>query len=290
MKPDILHLRSRLPAWIGYHAWKGLPKSSRPHLVTTVHGPYTVGRYSSVMVRGERVIAVSEMIRGYILENYRDVDADRIRIIYRGVDPEIYKYGYQPDQAWLERWNAQYPQMKGKTLLTLPARLTRWKGQEDFIQLIHKLITSGKNVHGVIVGDAHPRKKEYQNELQEKIEVLGLQDAITMTGHRSDMKEILAISTIVYSLAHEPEAFGRTTIEALSMGVPVIGYAHGGVREQLQQVCPEGQVEPLDTEAVTRLTGQWLVNKPEVKQAHLFTLIQMCDSTFSAYSELACEA
>jgi hypothetical protein len=68
-KPDILHLRSRLPAWIGYLAWKKLPLGNRPKLVTTVHGRYSVSKYSSVMVRGEKIIAVSEMIRQYILDN-----------------------------------------------------------------------------------------------------------------------------------------------------------------------------------------------------------------------------
>ena len=69
-KPDIIHLRSRLPAWMGYLAWKLMPIHQRPHLVTTVHGPYSPGLYSSVMMRGERIIAVSEMIKQYILQHY----------------------------------------------------------------------------------------------------------------------------------------------------------------------------------------------------------------------------
>ena len=77
---DVLHLRSRLPAWVGWLAWRGLPAVERPRLVTTVHGFYTVGRYSSVMTRGERVIAVSESVRDYILENYpQPIPCSRMR-------------------------------------------------------------------------------------------------------------------------------------------------------------------------------------------------------------------
>ncbi len=286
LKPDILHLRSRLPAWIGYLAWKSLPKDKRPHLVTTVHGPYTVGRYSSVMTKGECVIAVSEMIKDYILSNYPDVDPARVKVIHRGVDPDIYKYGYRADASWCNQWFSDFPQIRDKRLLTLPARLTRWKGQDDFIEVVTALVKSGQAVHGIIVGGSHPRKKEYENELQQRINELGMQDNITMVGHRSDLKEILSISDIVYSLAHEPEAFGRTTIEALSMGIPVIGYAHGGVKEQLAEVCFEGLILVGDIGKAINLSHQWISSTPDLKRSHPFTLEKMCAKTVEIYNEL----
>jgi glycosyltransferase involved in cell wall biosynthesis len=162
-RPDILHLRSRLPAWIGYRAWKGLPPETRPHLVTTVHGPYTPGRYSSVMVRGERVIAISDMIRTYILKNYPWVDPAVIRVIPRGVDPQAYPHGYQPPAEWLAKWRAQYPQLAGKYVITLPGRLTRWKGQEHLIRIIAGLKQRGLPAHGVLV--ATYRKPYFADEL-----------------------------------------------------------------------------------------------------------------------------
>lgn len=101
-KVDILHLRSRMPAWIGYLAWHGMNPLTRPKLVTTVHGAYSVNAYSAVMTKGERVIAVSNTIREYILSNYPKVDPDKIRLIYRGVDPEEFPRGYQPSDEWME--------------------------------------------------------------------------------------------------------------------------------------------------------------------------------------------
>jgi glycosyltransferase involved in cell wall biosynthesis len=284
-KPDILHLRSRLPAWIGYLAWKKLPKSTRPKLITTVHGPYTVGKYSSVMVRGERIIAVSNMIQNYIVNNYPFVDANKIEVIHRGVDTTEYTPDFLPSDEWKSKLFDEFPQMLDTQLLTLPARLTRWKGQEDFIEIIDALVKEGKDVHGVIVGSAHPKKQEYARELQSKINGRGLQQQITMIGHRADLKEILSLSDIVFSLSTEPEAFGRTTIEALSLGTPVIGYNHGGVKEQLDLVLPEGIVPVGSIQFVMNKATKWLSKPPKPSRDHPFTLDSMCSSTVDLYME-----
>ena len=286
-KPDILHLRSRLPAWIGYRAWKGLPPESRPHLVTTVHGPYTPGRYSSVMVRGERVIAISDMIRAYILKNYPWVNPNIIRVIPRGVDPQAYAYGYKPSSEWLAAWRTQYPQLEGKYLITLPGRLTRWKGQEHFIRIIAGLKQRGLPAHGLLVGDAHPRKQYFAHELHAQVQAAGLENDITFTGHRSDMKEIMAVSDVVLSLSLDPEAFGRVSLEALTLGVPVAAYDHGGVAEQLAAVFPEGRVPVGDTDTAEEKIARWYSAQPAVPNSHPFTLERMLNSTLEVYLELA---
>ncbi len=284
--PDILHLRSRLPAWIGYRAWKGLPENERPHLVTTVHGFYTPGRYSSVMTRGERVIAVSESVRGYILENYPEVNPDVIRVIHRGVDTVRSAYGYRPDDQWLSEWYRQYPQTRDKYLVCLPGRLTRWKGQEDFIKVIQGLKSAGLPVCGLIVGGAHPKKRAFEQQLVGQIHEADLDNDIIMAGHRQDLREILSISDVVLSLSRYREAFGRTTIEALSLGTPVAGYDHGGVAEQLRVVCPEGLVPVADVPAMTELLLRWHEHAPQVVQDHPFTLSNMLDATIKLYQSL----
>jgi glycosyltransferase involved in cell wall biosynthesis len=286
-RPDILHLRSRLPAWIGWWAWNGLPPDARPHLVTTVHGPYTPGRYSSVMVRGERVIAISDMIRAYILRNYPWIDPNVIRVIPRGVDPQAYPHGYRPPAEWLAAWRAEFPQLAGKYVVTLPARLTRWKGQEDFIAIVAGLKRRGLPVHGLLAGDAHPRKQYYADELRAKVEAAGLSADITFTGHRSDLKEIMAVSDAVLSLSLDPEAFGRVSLEALTLGVPVAAYDHGGVAEQLSAVFPQGRAPVGDARAVEEMLARWVAQRPRVPDRHPFTLERMLSSTLGVYLELA---
>jgi len=288
---DILHLRSRLPAWIGYLAWKGLPPAQRPRLITTVHGPYTVGRYSAVMTRGERIIAVSAMIRDYVLANYPQVDAQRIRVIHRGVDTARFPHGFRPDAAWLQRWRTEHSGIDQRFVITLPARITRWKGQADFVELVGLLKARGIPVLGLIVGEAHPRRRKFLDELQALIASAGLADDIVFAGHRQDLREILAVSNVVLSLSREPEAFGRTTIEALSLGVPTAGYAHGGVAEQLQAVYPAGLLPVGDVAAAAELLTRWHRDgAPAVPDSHPFSLRRMLDETLALYGELAPEA
>ncbi|HKK13767.1 MAG TPA: glycosyltransferase family 4 protein [Gammaproteobacteria bacterium] len=284
---DILHLRSRLPAWVGYLAWRGLPSESRPRLVTTVHGFYTVGRYSAVMTRGERVIAVSESVRDYIFANYPHVAPERVTVIHRGVDTDRYPYGYRPPADWLEAWHRRHPQLRDRFVVTLPARVTRWKGQAHFIEVIAGLRERGVPVHGLIVGGAHPRKRAYLQELERKVAEAGLSDTITFTGHRGDLREILAVSDVVVSLSTDPEAFGRTTIEALSLGTPVAGYDHGGVGEQLRVVLPAGLVPVGDRKAMADLLARWYEQPPAVAPTHPFTLRAMLTATVGVYEALS---
>ena len=280
---DILHLRSRLPAWIGYFAWKSIKQESRPKLVTTVHGPYSVNRYSSVMTKGEHVIAVSEMIRQYVLSNYPKVDPRVLSVIHRGVDPEKYPLGYKPTLDWMNSWYEQYPQTKGKQLLTMPGRLTRWKGQVDFVETFARILNQYPHVHGLIVGGHDERRKPYVDALKALVIQLGIQDHLTFTGVRHDLKEIMSISSITYSLSTEPEAFGRTSLESLMLGVPVIAYAHGGVKEQMDVLFPQGMVDVCDSEAVIKKTIDLLFDSPKVLVSEKFKLDKMLSNTLAVY-------
>lgn len=285
-KIDILHVRSRFPAWIAYLAWREMDPATRPRLVTTVHGPYSVSQYSAVMTKGERVIVISEMIREYVSNQYQ-VNADILRLVYRGVDPLVFPFGYQPKKAWLNDWYQQYPQTKNKSILSLPARITKWKGQEDFIDLIAQLQTHKANIHGLIIGEVKKGKAKYRRKLEEKAKSLGVSHLVSFVGHRDDVRELMAISKIVYSFSSEPEAFGRTTIEALSLGIPVIGYAHGGVNEQLAALLPEGRIDVGNVAEATMLTLSWLHKAPAIASNKQFTLQNMLEKTMSVYQELA---
>lgn len=283
---DILHVRSRMPAWVCHMAWKGMDPANRPHFVTTVHGPYSVNAYSAVMTKGERVIVISEMIRDYVLKNYPGVDSSKLRLIYRGVDPQTSPHGYKPDSAWLEKWYAEFPQTRNKNLITLPARITRWKGQEDFIEIMGRLKDQAPKAHGLVVGETKKGKEGFLDELKAKAVELGVADRVTFTGHRSDLREIMAISDIVLSLSREPEAFGRTTVEALSLGIPAAGYNHGGVGEQLAAILPEGRIAVGDIRQMARLTADWLKKPPVVPHPQPFTLEKMLASTLQTYFEV----
>lgn len=284
---DIVHARSRLPAWLGFLAWRGMNPARRPRFVTTVHGPYSVNRYSAIMVRGERIIAISEWIRQYVLDNYPQVDQERITVIPRGVDRSDCVYGYQPDAAWRNAFFETFPNAAGRRLLTLPARLSRRKGQTDFLKLIAALLAASVPVHGLIVGGAGARRQGFADELMTLSRTLGIEQHLSFTGSRRDVREIMAVSDIVLNLSLEPEGFGRTTVEALSLGRPVIGYRHSGIAEVLGRVYPLGLVATGNLSELAEKVIGFLQGVPPVPAHHPYTLQAMVDSTISLYQSLA---
>ncbi|MBK6658569.1 MAG: mitochondrial fission ELM1 family protein [Proteobacteria bacterium] len=284
---DVVHARSRLPAWIGYLALRGLPPSQRPAWVTTVHGPYSVNRYSRIMVSGTRVIAISDFIRDYVTRNYAEVSPTRITVVPRGVDRALYRHDFEPDATWMAAWRAQYGALAGRALLILPARLTRWKGQLDFIEMMALLRRRGLAVHGLIAGAAHPRKRAFEDELRARVAALGLNDDVSFLGQRGDLRELLAISTIACSLTTEPEAFGRTTIEALSVGTPVVGYDYGGTAEILSHCFPHGLVPKGDVGAAADRVAALLADPQPVPREHPYTVEALQRATLAVYAEVA---
>ena len=141
---DIVHARSRLPAWIGLRALRGMPAPSRPRFVTTMHGLNSPGRYSAVMTRGERVICVSDTVRRYLLQHYPRTDPDRLVVIPRGIDPAQFPRAPSPDPAARAWAVAQHPALAGAgPLLLLPGRGTRLKGHHDAIALLARLQGAG---------------------------------------------------------------------------------------------------------------------------------------------------
>lgn len=279
---DILHVRSRFPAWVCFLAWKTMDPATRPKLITTVHGTYSVNAYSNIMTKGEQVIVISNMIRDYVLNNYR-VSAEKLTLNYRGVSDQAHPYGYQPETDWLQRWYDAHPETRHKQLICLPARVTRWKGQRDFIEVIAQLKQNNPNVHGLIVGDVQKGKTAFLEELKGYAVELDVSDNISFTGHRSDIRKVMAVSDIVMSLSLQPEAFGRTAIESLSLGIPVIAYSHGGVKEQMSAVLPAGLVAVGDTKQAAELALAWLKHPPRVPAKHPFSLKNMLDTTLKVY-------
>lgn len=284
-KPDVLHVHSRLPAWIVYFAWRLLPKDSRPALISTVHGFYSINAYSGIMTKGERVIAVSNCIRDYIMDNYPSTPADKIDVIPNSVDPLQINSTYRPSAEWLRGWNLTCPELRGKFTLCLPGRVTRLKGHLDAIPLLKFLLNDDIPAHLLIVGEAKPGKEAYKREVEEAITKAGMQGHVTWAGHRADLREIMCVCDVVLSLSQAPESFGKTTLDALALGKPVAGYAHGGVKEQLDQFLPEGNVEVGDIAAMAALIKRWYIEVPKLdpKMPYPYTIGGMINSHLETY-------
>jgi glycosyltransferase involved in cell wall biosynthesis len=239
------------------------------------------------MTQGERVIAVSNTVRDYILREYPDTLPWRIQVIHRGVDGRAYPHGWKPDPVWQQAFLAQFPHAAGKQLVTLPGRITRLKGHEHFIELIARLKRRGLPVHGLIVGGASSSKQRYLQKLRYRVRSMGLEADISLTGQRDDLKNILAISNLVLSLSTQPESFGRTTLEALRLGVPTAGYDRGGVGEILRTIYPDGLLPLGDIGAATQRIATLLQQPSPVPDDDFYPLRNMLSQTLGLYEQLA---
>ncbi|RKQ71819.1 glycosyltransferase involved in cell wall biosynthesis [Litorimonas taeanensis] len=225
---NVIHARSRAPAWPAYFA----AKLTNTAFVTTYHGIYNANNslkrfYNSVMAKGDAVIANSEFTKAHILKTHKCAP-DKITVIHRGVDMKR----FDPMTVSQEAITAQRLEWgtERDKLIVLPGRLTRWKGQLDAIEALAEL---PEFCRLILVGDPQGRD-DYVAEVKAKAQSLGLSDRVILAGHRPDMPLILAAADIVLSASNEPEAFGRIAAEAQAMGRPVVATALGGALETVK--------------------------------------------------------
>ena len=284
-QPDIVHVRSRMPAWVVWLAWRTMDPARRPRFVTTLHGMHSINRYSAIMGRGERVIAVSETAKRYLLDNFSGVDPAKVTVIHRGIDPNEFPPGYQPADAWKEQLFSDYPAAKNKHLICFPGRITRWKGHLDLVKVVAELCRQRQDFHVLVVG-SDPKDK-FIHEVKTAISEAGLDAYFSFLGTRSDMKELYAVADVTLSLTSTTaEAFGRTVVECLSVGTPVIGYAHGAVAETLGAIYPQGKVETGDVQAVVRKVAAVIEGESAPIQDNPFVQHRMLTETLNLYTDV----
>jgi len=283
-QPDIIHVHSRFPALIVKLALRGMPQP--PALVSSMHGHYSVNRYSAIMGRADAVIAVSEHIRQYTLQHYPQINPQRVHTVHGGVDRSQFPHGHQPSVDWWQQTRAEFPQLHNKRLLLLPGRLTQWKGHVSFLHLLQQISAQRDDVHAVVVG-AGRSGSSYVKKLHALSRQLALAKGITFTGARDDMAAWYACADIVYNLSDRPpEAFGRTVLEALSVGTPVLAWDQGGPAEQLQQLFPYGRVAVHDMAQLLQKTLHLLQQPQVVPPSGLFSLQASMAKTLAVYQQL----
>jgi glycosyltransferase involved in cell wall biosynthesis len=265
----LLHARSRAPAWSTLMAARqtGLP------FITTYHGAYGESGamkryYNGVMVRGRLVIANSDYIAQLIEDRYQTPRA-KIRVIHRGVDA-----GFDPALVSAERIKTirqRWGVGDGLRIVLLAGRLTNWKGQRVLIDAFAQLDREGHTDNTVVVlaGD-HQGREAYRAQLLEQIEAAGLTGRVLLVGHEDDMPGAFGAAHIAVVASSEPEAFGRTAVEAQAMGCPVIATRHGAP--------PETVIAPPDA-GPERQTG-WLTQPGDAADlaAHLAEALALPDA------------
>jgi glycosyltransferase involved in cell wall biosynthesis len=285
---DIVHARSRLPAWLGWWALQGLPATGRPRFVTTAHGLNSPSRYSGIMARGERVICVSDSVRDHLLQHYPRTDPARLRVIPRGIDPTAFPHAPWPDRAARARLATRHPALAGDgPLLLMPGRGTRLKGHLDAIALLASLRTDGLDARLWLPGVQQRGREAYMRELAKAAQAQGVEAALVLGETIDAMPQAYAASDLVLQLSRKPESFGRTVLEALAVGRPVLGWDHGGVGELLRELQPGGRVPPFDARALAQRALSLLGQPPPPPATMPYTLQAMQQATMDLYQRLA---
>ena len=245
---DIVHARSRAPAWSCYIA----TKATGTRLITTFHGVYNFKNsikkfYNSVMTKGTPVIAVSNFIKKHIVDNYK-IDEEKIKVIHRGVDYDEFSQKKLSKEA-LAEFKEKYMVPEDRPVLLLPSRMTKWKGHMVLIEAINKI--KHLEFHCIMAGDLakHPA---FVARIKDKISEYRIQNRLQLFGNEPNMIGLYGISDIVLSTSIEPEAFGRTIIEAQSMEKLVIATNIGGACETIEDNITGFHVPAGDSEALAQ--------------------------------------
>lgn len=173
----------------------------------------------------------------------------------------------------------------------MPGRISRWKGQLEFLEAMKEIVRNRPDCHGIIVGGAEPGKEHFMKELEQHRAELGLTDNITFLGQRDDMAELYLFANLVCHMSTKPEPFGRTVTEALSSGTPVVAFNRGGAAETLQACFRDGLVTPDDTGEFARVALRLLSdNSPNIEIPFRFRLEAQTESTLEVYRKVLAKA
>lgn len=290
---NIVHARSRAPAWSCLLA-KTLKKFK---FITTYHATYNDHNsfkhfYNSVMVRSDRVIAISEFIKQHILLKY-PFAAEKISLIPEGIDINLFD-PKKIDEKESSNLRASWGISSHQKIILLPGRITFWKGQDIVLKALNNLVKDRQDIVVVFLGLVD-ESSQYVKNLKSYINTNGLSSYVQFQPPLSNMPLAYASSNIVISASTDPEAFGRVSAEATAMGKVVIGTNHGATPELIK---PSGfLVSPKDELSLTKTIQEALeISQEEINRRasngrnHIvknYSLERMVKDTMSLYQEYA---
>lgn len=297
---DVVDVKSRAPAWSAYFACK----RAKCPLITSIHGNYSISKfpisifkklYNSSMVKGDYIVCVSNYVKDYAFKNYKKFKEkyanNKVKIIHRGVDIKVFNPEIESKERIVRLINSM-SLPNDKSIILLPGRLTEWKGQLYFMDVLAKL--KHKDYLCLIVGDAKGHEK-YRDRLKQKIRDLKLDGYVRLEKHVLDMAALYMISDIVVSSSIRGEAFGRIVPEAQAMERMVIGTAIGGSLETVIDGKTGWLVKPEDKDKFAE-TIDMILDMPIKKRLEIgkkarkhiindFTVDKMCEKTVDVYNE-----
>lgn len=280
--PDIIHVRSRVPAWLAHYA----NRPARP-LVSTVHGFNSINAYSRIMTCADLVICGSQAVIAHIQKAYK-VPPEIIRLVHRGFDPTAFNPAHL-DHNFIEDFQKRH-HLDGHFVFLAVGRITAWKGYREIITALALARAQLPPFKLLIVGGIQKGQEEYAAELQQLVAQHHLSNQIIFTGSQSKVPEIYHCANIVISnTTSKPETFGRTMVEALAMERPVIASAQGGALDIIRPgqngwLIPPGDQAALVHALIAAIEHPFSGIRADVLQR--FSLELMVNKTLAVYVEV----
>lgn len=294
--PDVIHVHSRTPAWVLYWALRPIAKDKRPKIVGTVYGFYALTSYDRALFYADAIITASRSIDRYLKEKLaiRQAEQDgekppfEIFCVRRGVDIRKYPYRHHASVHWLNNIFAEYPELEHKKWLIFPTPIGAEYGQEWLIDILGNLQTKFPNLHIIITDDELCDDTDVSHtEFVQRLHALNLRNQVTFIGRRPpDMREWLSSANVVLALAKKPESIGITTIQAIHLGTPVVGWAKGAYEDILTATYPQGIVKEETALALCKTIKSHLQNSLRPAMTHEYTIEQMTAETLAVYQSL----
>jgi glycosyltransferase involved in cell wall biosynthesis len=261
---DIIHARSRAPAWSALAA----ARLTGCAFVTTYHGTYNASSalkrfYNSIMARGDVVIANSRFIADRIRAEHGRL-AKEIVVIPRGSDAAAFDPAAVAPERVVEL-KAAWGVSGSRPIVLMPGRLTRWKGQKSMIEAFARLHAAGGPAALLVMPGDEQGRAGYRAELAALIESCRMEESVRLPGHCSDMPAAYAAADVVVSASIEPEAFGRVAVEGALMARPIIAADHGGARETVENGVGGRLAPPGDAAAMAEVLREILSLSPAAR-------------------------
>jgi glycosyltransferase involved in cell wall biosynthesis len=175
----------------------------------------------------DALVCMTEAVRAHCLQHR--VQGHTTHVVYDALD----EAAFAPQRA-AASVRAELGITNGAPCVGVIGNVQEWKGQAVLVEAMARVIEDVPKAHAFIVGGVHRAGRAYHERLQQRIEELHLNGALSATGFRSDVADVINALDVVAHTSVRPEPFGRVILEGMLLGKPVVASAAGGVPELIR--------------------------------------------------------
>ncbi len=262
-RPDVLHAYGYRAVAIATRARLSVPMSHRPRLVGSLSTyPRDINLLRRTKLQECDALTVNHIdLRTWLRSNY--APPTKSWHIPYGVNDSLCHPGYTPDGAWVDRWKNKYPQLEKRFAVCLPAPIAPEYCTQHITPILSMLHSQDIPAHALLVGSTHYCDSAYLRTLHQGFRAAGMSDYVTQLDPPENLRDVLCMSQAVLCLTEKPAIYHPAALQALALGRPTAGYAHGAVRDYLEAMQPMGVLPVGNVDSAADILSQWYIAPPD---------------------------